>query len=259
MATMHSKEEVAKGKSLLTAVERLVASNEAIRRKVAECQARAKAGANDRGALRELAARELISSYSNRAAIAGGVAAAPAFLVGVGSVAAVVAGTFAELAYLLKCEVEMSLALSHLYGFDIDEPKERQLAFLMASVGTYDAGGKNFVADVVRAEGVALWNYGPRRLAGLVLTAMTGLALTWVWRGFLKAVPVLGMVIGTSLNKVLTTRVGGRVLSDLRTRRELLADEAKAARSAARRAPARAAAKRRASRPKPRLKVVAGK
>lgn len=268
MATMHRKEDEEKGRSLLTAVERLVTSNEAIRQRVAECEARAKAteaGAKNRQTQRDFAAQELIRSYSNRAAIAGGAAAAPALIPGVGSFAAVVAGSFAELAYLLKCEVEMSLALSHLYGFDIDEPKERQLAFLMASVGTYDAGGKNFFADVARAEGVAVWNYGPRRLAGFVLTAMTGVALTWVWRGFFKAVPVLGIVIGTSMNKVLTKRVGDRVMTDLRTRRELFATEHKQARAAARKPAAtpKAAVKPKAAakpkpRPKPRLKVVEG-
>ena len=96
---------------------------------------------------------------------------------GIGSLAAGIAGTFAELAYLLKTEVELCLSIAHVYGFDIDEPQERQLAFLLAAVSTYDASGKNFFVDVVRAEGVAIWNYGSRVLARMLVKAMTALAL----------------------------------------------------------------------------------
>jgi uncharacterized protein (DUF697 family) len=249
------KADEAKGKQLLTAVERLLASNEAIREVVLVADARAKArageGARSKETLRELTAKELIRRYSNRAAIAGGATAVPALIPGVGSLAAGVAGTFAELAYLLKCEVELCLALSHLYGFDIDEPKERQLAFLLASVGTYDAGGRNFFADLVKAEGVAIWNYGPRTVGKWVLKAMTALALTYLWRGFVKVVPIFGMVIGSGVNKVLTQRVGERVMADLRTRRDLL--EGPGARAPKARRPEK---RQKAGARKPRLKVV---
>jgi len=252
--TEPTKEDVEKGKKLLSAVERIVASNDTIREMVAVAQAKAKQkeAARKPDTLRELTAAELVRTYSNRAAIAGGAAGLPALIPGVGSIAAAVAGTFAELAYLLKCEVEMTLALTHLYGFDIEEPKERQLAFLMASVGTYDASGGNFFADVVRAEGVAIWNYGPRRLGRLVLVAMTSLALMYVWRGFLKAIPFLGMAIGSTVNKVLTQRVGERVATDLRTRVDL--DGGPGAGKKA--APKKKAPRKKAPKKRPPLKVV---
>lgn len=252
-----SESDEAKGKQLLTAVERLVASSDTIREVVMVADARAKAHAAEatksKDTLRELTAKELIRTYSNRAAIAGGATAAPALIPGLGSLAAGIAGTFAELAYLLKCEVELCLSMSHLYGFDIDDPKERQLAFLLASVGTYDAGGKNFFADIVKAEGVAIWNYGPRTVGKYVLKAMTALALAYVWRGFIKMVPILGIVIGSGVNKVLTQRVGERVMADLRTRRDLLegpGEQAPRARRPAKKKPGTKAAR------KARLKVV---
>ncbi|MDP1829775.1 MAG: EcsC family protein [Archangium sp.] len=222
---MKTSDEV-KGKQLLSAVERLVSSNETLRTHVAVCEARAKARAPEasksKDTLRQLVAQELTRSYSNRAAIAGGATALPALIPGVGSLAAGIAGTFAELAYLLKTEVELCLSISHVYGFDIDEPQERQLSFLLAAVSTYDASGKNFFVDVVRAEGVAIWNYGSRVLARMVIKAMTALALAYVWRGLLRMVPVLGIVIGSGMNKVLTERVGERASRDLRTRRDLM-------------------------------------
>jgi len=252
-----SETDEAKGRQLLTAVERLVASNDTIREAVLVADARAKAkapeAAKSKDTLREFTAKELIRTYSNRAAIAGGATAAPALIPGIGSLAAGVAGTFAELAYLLKIEVELALSMLHLYGFDIDDVKERQLAFLLASVGTYDAGGKNFLADIVKAEGVAIWNYAPRTIGKYVLKAMTALALAYVWRGFIKMVPILGIVIGTGVNKILTQRVGERVMADLRTRRDLLGGPG--ARAPKARRPVK---KKSAGRParKARLKVV---
>lgn len=208
-----------KGKRLLSAVERLLASNASITTAVAECQARAKSKGEPTGAaLRKATASELVKRYSDRAALVGGAASLPALVPGIGSLALGLTGALAELGVLLKLEVELALALSHLFGFDIEDPKERQIAFVMASVGTYDASGGNFFADLARAEGVALWNYGPRQLGKFVVTAMTAVALGWVWRGFVRLVPFVGIAVGTGVNKVLTVRVGERIARDLETR-----------------------------------------
>lgn len=204
-----------KGKQLLTAVERLVSKNASLRATVAE--ARARVGTKDI----DTVGAELIRTFSNRAAIAGGAAGLPSLIPGIGSLVAGVAGVFAELAYLLKTEVELCLTLSHLYGFDIDEPRERQLAFLMASVGTSQGSKGNVVGDLFKAEGVAIWNYAPRQLARMVLKAMSALALARLWAGLLRMVPLVGIGVGATMNKVLTQRVGARVMRDLKTRREL--------------------------------------
>jgi uncharacterized protein (DUF697 family) len=237
------------GKKLLTAVERILASTADVRAVVAECQARAKAkAATLKGdSLREATAQELVRHYSNRAAIAGGASALPALVPGWGSLVAALGGTLAELTLLLKWEVEMALALSHLYGFDIDKPAERQLAFLAASVGTYDATGKSFFGDVVRLEGTAIWNYAPRRVARWVVQALAVLAGMYLWRGFIKAIPVVGIVAGGALNKMLTKKVGDKCLKDLRVRHDLMAEKpaAKAAAPKKKKKPARKKAVRR--------------
>lgn len=221
----------AEGKKLLTAVERIVASSESIIASVEGVQATLKSAqpALKGAELRDAVARALVKSYSNRAAIAGGASALPGLIPGWGSLVAAVGGTFAELTLLLKWEVEMALCLSHLYGFDIDQPSERQLAFLMASVGTYDAGGKNFFADVARLEGTAIWNYAPRRVVRLVAQALAALGAMYLWRGLFKAIPVIGIGLGAGMNKVLTQKVGDRCVRDLTTRRSLMKDEARAA------------------------------
>ena len=216
-----------KGKQILTAVERILASSKSIRDTVDDARTRAKerTALDKSDTLRELTAKELVRHYSNRAAIAGGVSGLPGLVPGIGSLAVSIGGGLAEFTFLLKWEVEMALALSHLYGFDIDDPRERQLGFLMASVGTYDATGKNFFVDVMKVEGTAIWNYAPRAAGKIVVKAVAMLAAIYLWRGFFKMIPVLGIAIGTGMNKVLTQRVGARVGRDLRTRRDLLGDD----------------------------------
>lgn len=244
-----------KARQLLTAVERLVSSNATLIEHVKVCELRAKTRAPEAArkpeTLRELTAQELTRSYSNRAAVAGGVSALPGLVPGVGSAIAGLAGTFVELAYLLKSEVELCLSIAHVYDFDLDEPRERQLAFLLAAVGTYDASGRNFAVDVLKAEGVAIWNYGPRVVGRLVLEALTAIAMMYVSRGLLRMVPVVGIVIGSGLNKVLTQRVGKRATNDLRTRRELV--RAPVAKPAAKRA---APKKKKVVQRKPKLVVA---
>jgi uncharacterized protein (DUF697 family) len=215
------KPDDAKGRALLTSVERLVASSAKLRAVAAEVRAIVKATKPDEPVI-EAAGQEVVRRYSNRAAIVGGASGLPALIPGVG-LAIGLGAILAELAALLKVEVEMTLVLLDLYDFDIDDPKERQLGFLLASVGTYDAGtGSNFLVDVARAEGVAIWNYAPRRAARMLVTVMAYLVAVRLWRGLVKLVPFLGIAVGSSMNKVLTMRVGERARRALATRRELI-------------------------------------
>ncbi|MBI3185936.1 MAG: EcsC family protein [Myxococcales bacterium] len=225
-----------KGQKLLTAVERIVASNEKLRSLAQRCAARAKKPG------REGAALEVVRHFSNRAMLVGGAAAVPSLVPGPHSLLVGVGGVLAELTMLLKYEVELALTLSHLYGFDIEDPVERQIAFLLASVGTYDArSGKNFLLDVAKVEGQAVWNYAPRKVGKVLVQAMASLALLYLWRGFARFLPVVGIIVGTSMNKVLTQKVGRRCVKDLEGRRSLLERQAaKKPRVAAARRPRRA-------------------
>ena len=233
-----SKADEEKGRQLLTSVERLVASSDKLRAVAAECLAVAKTRDGE-ASHRDVAAAEIVRRYSNKAALAGGVSALPGLVPGAG-IPLSVGAAFAELAVLLKLEVEMALVLLHLHGFDIDDPKERQIGFLLASVGTYDAGsGSNYLVDVARAEGVAIWNYGPRRIARMLVTSMAALVAIRVWKALLKMVPFVGMAVGSSLNKVLTRRVGERIHRDLKTRQHLVREPARKKTPQKRKAPAK--------------------
>lgn len=220
---MKEVEDTGQGRKLLSAVERILADNDSLIAVSKESldKAAAKKPASEDAALK-LAAENVISHYSNRTALAGGVAAAPALIPGIGTVVAAAGGALADVVLVLKYEVEMALVLSHLHGYDIADPDERRLSFLLASVSTYEAkSGRHFFVDLAETEARALWTYGPRQASKLLLSVLTRLALLQISKGLVRAIPLVGIAVGSSVNKILTTRVGKRCWEELSHRREL--------------------------------------
>jgi hypothetical protein len=224
---MTDAEGQAQGRKLLTAVERIIAGTDSLIALSQEHLRRAREKElKGEDATLAAAADSVIRHFAQRTAIVGGLAAAPSLVPGLGTLATAVGGTLADMALGLKFEVEMALVLSHLCGFDITRPEERQLAFLMASVGTYDSKtGSNFLADIARAQGVAIWNYTPREASKLLLKVMAAIALFKLSKGLLmRALPVVGIAVSSTVNRTLTRRVGTRCLRDLQMRRQLLTE-----------------------------------
>ena len=221
-----SKDEAAESKSgekLLTAVERILAEDgELIGTTEKHIRGTPAKDGETEDAWRLRVAQQIVSEFSTRSAISGGAAALPAIVPGFGTLMALVGGALADMALMLKFEVEMALCLSQLYGYDLRRKRERQLAFLLASVSTYDArSNQNFLVDLARAEGTALWNYTPRQLSKAILSVMTKMVLLTASKSFARVLPVVGVVVGASANKVLTRRVGERCTSELARRAEL--------------------------------------
>lgn len=220
-------EDQSQGQKLLTAVERIISDTDSLIELSQQYLRQAqKKKLPTESETRDAAATEVVSHFSNRAAISGGLAAAPALIPGAGSLIAALGGTLADMGFLLKYEVEMVLVLSHLYGFDIRKTEERQLAFLLASVGTYDAkSGRNAFVDMAQAQGIAIWKYAPREVSKMLVSVMTKIALLQFSKGLVRALPLVGIAVGSSMNKVLSSRVGARCIQDLKTRRELTGRE----------------------------------
>lgn len=218
---MKEVEDQSQGRKLLSVVERIITDTGSLVALSQDTLRRARnVHSDDESAALESASSEVIRHFSRRTAVSGGLSALPALIPGVGTLAAVAGGALADMGMMLKFEVEMALVLSHLYGFDITQEEERNLAFLMASVSTYDAkSGGNVLSDVVQAEGIAIWKYTPRQVAKMLIIVLTKLALLQVGKGLVRAVPLVGIAVGSSMNKVLTQRVGERLVSELRQRR----------------------------------------
>jgi uncharacterized protein (DUF697 family) len=220
---MANGSEVIEGERLLSAVERLIEDTSSLVSQVEAFKYEVQAPGGDEldPDYLEDVSRLLISAYSGRAAIAGGVTAMPALLPGVGTAIAIVGGSLADVALMLKHEVELSLCLTHLYGHDIRDERERWLAFVLAGVSTYEArSGRNYFADMAEAEMEALNLYTPRQLSKLMITLMGKLALLSASRSLIKALPLIGIAVSASANKLVTTAVGWRCAEALARRRE---------------------------------------
>jgi hypothetical protein len=207
------------GRRLLSAVERLLDDPENImeivERKRRAAERRGLGGEEQRTWLGE----QLVEHYSDRTGLSGGVSALPGILPGLGTIAAATGVALADMGLLLKFEVEMALALAYAWGHDISQERERRLALLLAAVRTHDARTEgNFLLDVAEAEGEAVWNYAPRQVAKLLGIVGAHLALKQAGKTALRALPIVGVVIGVGLNKSLTGRVGRRIIEDLEQR-----------------------------------------
>lgn len=194
------------GHRLLNAVERMLATTEEIRAVVAGYR---REGAAQTDQLSE----RLISHYSNRSALAGGVSALPGLVPGIGTLTVAVGSTLAEMAVVLKLETEMCLALCEAHGFNIDDRRERQLALILAAVHTSEvSAGRNVLLDIGDVSLTAVENYTPRELEKFLLRVLSEVAISFASthapKAILKAIPFVGIALGASFNKVLTTRVG---------------------------------------------------
>lgn len=159
--------------------------------------------------------QRIVSHYSNRSALAGGVSSLPGMLPGAGTIAVAVGATFAEMAVVLKLEVEMCIALAAARGFDIHDPSERQLAFLLAAVRAHEVErGRNVLLDVGGISMEALLSYSPREVEKMLLHVLAFVGLDYgakrLGRVVLRALPFVGIGLGAGMNKVLTARVGER-------------------------------------------------
>lgn len=209
------------GEQLLSAVERVVDDVDSLIARVETMRSSTPEEDDTEARLEQLAAM-VISDFSTRAAIAGGAAAVPGILPGVGSAVALVGGAVADMTLSLKHDVEMILCLSHVYGFDIRDQRERWLAYVMAGVRTHAARGhRNYLVDLAEVQLDALPKYTPRQLFKLAATVVGKLALRSLSRGYARALPVVGIVISASTNKFLTTSVGWAAVEALERRRAL--------------------------------------
>lgn len=207
------------GAALLKAVERIVDAPAKIRAHVDEAVEKIRASLPDDATdaqVRGAVERDLVSHYSNRTAIAGGASALPGLIPGLGSLTAVLGGGLLDMTFCLKYEVEMVLALAAARGYDIEDPRERQLAYLLAAAHTYEAsGGRNPLPDLVKTEIDAVWHYTPRQLGKLVAALFVKLAILFAGKGLTRAIPFIGVVVSSAANKTLTTRVGKSVVKAL--------------------------------------------
>ncbi|MDR0965595.1 MAG: hypothetical protein LBM75_03660 [Myxococcales bacterium] len=214
----------ASGAQLLRAVERILDTPDQIELQVEESiqEIRQKLPSDVPGIqIRALAEKKLIARYANRAALAGGAASLPAIIPGIGTATAFVGGGLVDMTFCLKYEIEMVLSLASLRGFDIHDPRERQLAYYLAAAHTYESTpGSVPIADFLKIEVDAVWHYTPRQLGKIVAILFVKLAILFSGKGLLRAVPLMGALVSGGVNKALAHKLGNSVVKMLDLRPE---------------------------------------
>ena len=82
-------------------------------------------------------------------------------------------------------------------------------------------GQKRWVSSSVNAS-----NYAPREMMKLLVAILARLVVERAARGLLRALPLVGVLVGSSMNAALTQRVGRRCMDLLENRRRLGCDRA---------------------------------
>ena len=164
--------------------------------------------------------KKIVNYYSNKASVSGGVSSLPALLPGVGSLIGILGGSAADIAFMLKYEIEMTLCLCDAIGLDIDDEYIRKLAFTLAIVSSFDIMSHNSkTPDSVKIVASAFWDYSARKLSKHLITVLASILWLNASRGLVKAVPVVGVIVGASFNKLMTKRTGLSCIDALWIRR----------------------------------------
>lgn len=203
------------GLSLFDAIERLLADPEDIRTEAEQTirKFRAKHGrSKSEWEIRDLAAKKIISAYSNYAACIGAATALTGIFPGIGTALALVGGSTADMVLVMKIQVEMTMALAVIHGHDITNEERKRLCFLIAALGAVHHGSKEWGTKIgsqafIRMVEEYLEGTGLQALR--IALQRVGIVLT---RNILrKVIPFgVGAVISSSTNKALTCFVGRR-------------------------------------------------
>ncbi len=150
----------------------------------------------------------VIMHYSNLCALGGGASAIPGIIPGLGLVYSLIGSSAIDAFLALKFELEMSLALAHTAGFDISDPRERKLAFILACAAledAYDADKNPKLSNVID---IAMNEYSTRELSKTLIKAIARVLVLINAKKLTRFFPVIGMGIEASVNKIMSTRLG---------------------------------------------------
>ena len=201
--------------TLLNAVEFVLAKPEDIKRQtdaILNKYRKRYRSERDEDDVKEMVANKVIKNYSYMTAFSGGVTALAGVIPGLGTLASVTGGAAADIALCMKFQVEMVMALAHVYEHDILAEEERRLCFIIAGLGAINQATQKGAKEVGSK---AFTKMVQQYLKGSSLAAVKEIfkrvGVTFTRKGLEKAVPFgVGAVIGFTVNKTLTWFIGIR-------------------------------------------------
>ena len=188
-------------------LDKILAKNESIIKVCDRCMKIAKFGKDPSKHLSH-ASRLVIMHYSNLSAAGGGVSTLPGLIPGIGLVYSLLGSSAIAAILAFKFELEMSLALAHLSGFDISDPRERKIAFLMVCSALEEAYSNDEEATFVNVLDIAMSEYSTRELSKTLIKAVARVLVMFSAKKMTKFFPIIGTGIESVVDKVLCERMG---------------------------------------------------
>jgi hypothetical protein len=201
--------------TLLKAIELVLAKPENIKKEtdniLTKYRKRYKAERDDED-IKELVANKVIQNYSYLSAFSGGTTALAGVIPGLGTVVSVAGGATADVALCMKFQIEMTMALAHIYDHDILEEEEKRLCFIIAGLGAVNQAAQKGAKEVGSK---AFTKMVQQYLKGSTLVAVKEIfkrvGITFTRKSLEKAIPFgIGVIIGFTVNKTLSWYVGIR-------------------------------------------------
>ncbi len=157
-------------------------------------------------------ADRVISRYAHTCGRVGSLTSAASVVPGVGTLITLVGANAADLAISMKYQVEMVMALAHLFGRDITEEEERSACYAIAGLGVAtQAGLLSFQRFSVKSIQQAVKRLMKSKAKRWLLELFKRLGLGLSARGILKALPMgVGVVTSYASNVKLTMYIGRR-------------------------------------------------
>ncbi len=139
-------------------------------------------------ASQEKIARKLIRQKCEQTATVGAVTAGAGLIPGVGTAAAIIVGTAADIGATFKLQAELALEIAHLYNYPLNNEEKQQLVLAITGISA--------------GTSVALRRVGQR--------ASLKLSETFAEKSFIKALPVVGVLASAGTNVLSTYIIGQR-------------------------------------------------
>lgn len=201
---------------LLRAVESVVAGPSDIRETVEECRAQALrqkgAAALPAQDIQIKVADLIINRYAKTCGRVGGFTSLASVVPGVGTIVTLVGANAADFVVTMKYQIEMVMALAHLFGRDIQDEEERTLCYTVAGIGVASqAGLLSFQRFTVQSLKEASKRMMKTRAKRWLIQLFKKLGLRFTERGLMKAIPFgIGAITSYTSNKKMTTYIGRR-------------------------------------------------
>jgi len=191
----------------LGVLEKMLACNDTIKAVVARAVQKTPDISDPDTRLRH-SARRIIAHYSNLSAASGAATTLPALIPGVGWLFSIFGSAASDALLTLKFEIEMTLALSSLMGYDIADPRERHVAITLACAALENAYHSKKDIDLREVLNLAMKEYSTRNMSKTMIRFFARAMLTLTAKRWLKFLHIVGAATGASMNKLLTRHTG---------------------------------------------------